>query len=487
MEQNYNDIKLRELNGNKEYLESEIESKNQMLTAYKYTINSIPNISNEEKEKLITDYEKHLNLSLDNTLKTKEYIENNYKNEKGWIDMNVNDLTEEQNKIIEELMNSNFFKNSTEEYKKNYMEYMIKTYQNENKIIKEEKLPIQEINHSFPYNGESTPLQDSIADKVLTAENFDYVMNARIKVGEHEPVNYQTPTPEWFEFRERFRKENPGKDIKWLNDTQKELLSNPDEKVRQYIMDRVQKEYDERKNEGPRNYDPMEDKYSELSTDLDSIEDKLDSCDELDEDQVTNLKDKLKEFENRLKEKIKPKTITITSSLHNKIKNYCNKHNEKIGDWVDKILKTELEKPRLTHYEEEQKKEEMEKEAILKRYFDSKKTHKLIKSDKIIALHNFKFIGHSQLDHKPVYDYLGSEAQLKTDLNRIGCNVNVVFNEILTPDFLASFEEMDLDLGKSLDNLWDALETEKKYCYCGAESCYEEPGFDLCHEHIQDV
>lgn len=28
---------------------------------------------------------------------------------------------------------------------------------------------------------------------------------------------------------------------------------------------------------------------------------------------------------------------------------------------------------------------------------------------------------------------------------------------------------------------------EKEYCYCGAESNYMEPGFNLCDEHITDV
>jgi len=26
-----------------------------------------------------------------------------------------------------------------------------------------------------------------------------------------------------------------------------------------------------------------------------------------------------------------------------------------------------------------------------------------------------------------------------------------------------------------------------KYCFCGNESCYLEPGFDLCGEHLDDV
>jgi len=31
------------------------------------------------------------------------------------------------------------------------------------------------------------------------------------------------------------------------------------------------------------------------------------------------------------------------------------------------------------------------------------------------------------------------------------------------------------------------VEEEIKYCYCGAESCGMEPGFDLCEAHLKDV
>ena len=31
------------------------------------------------------------------------------------------------------------------------------------------------------------------------------------------------------------------------------------------------------------------------------------------------------------------------------------------------------------------------------------------------------------------------------------------------------------------------FEDNRKYCFCGKESCYDEPGFDLCDDHIMDV
>ena len=38
-----------------------------------------------------------------------------------------------------------------------------------------------------------------------------------------------------------------------------------------------------------------------------------------------------------------------------------------------------------------------------------------------------------------------------------------------------------------IKNSFRCFEDNRKYCFCGKESCYEEPGFDLCDEHIMDV
>jgi len=34
---------------------------------------------------------------------------------------------------------------------------------------------------------------------------------------------------------------------------------------------------------------------------------------------------------------------------------------------------------------------------------------------------------------------------------------------------------------------WVEERTEKRYCFCGKESNYEEAGYDLCDDHIEDV
>jgi hypothetical protein len=50
------------------------------------------------------------------------------------------------------------------------------------------------------------------------------------------------------------------------------------------------------------------------------------------------LKEKFKEIETKLKEKAKPKTITISGEAHNIIKNHCNALNQSIGEYTEKIM-----------------------------------------------------------------------------------------------------------------------------------------------------
>jgi hypothetical protein len=89
------------------------------------------------------------------------------------------------------------------------------------------------------------------------------------------------------------------------------------------------------KNGKWQSYKPTSDSYyASLMSDLD----KIDNVSELDEEQVLRIKEKFKEVENSLKEKIKPKTITISGPTHNKIKEHCTITMENIGDWSEKIL-----------------------------------------------------------------------------------------------------------------------------------------------------
>lgn len=56
------------------------------------------------------------------------------------------------------------------------------------------------------------------------------------------------------------------------------------------------------------------------------------------------LKEKVKILERKIKERKKPKTVTIAGDAHFKIKEYCNLININIGDWVSKTLIDTIDK-----------------------------------------------------------------------------------------------------------------------------------------------
>ena len=59
----------------------------------------------------------------------------------------------------------------------------------------------------------------------------------------------------------------------------------------------------------------------------------------------------------------------------------------------------------------------------MKRWRESKKINKLIKTDFLILKPKFKFKGFSILDHKPMYDYLGTDKELQSDIESIRCKI----------------------------------------------------------------
>ena len=66
--------------------------------------------------------------------------------------------------------------------------------------------------------------------------------------------------------------------------------------------------------------------------------DKINDISELEDDQIIKLREKLKEIDVKLKEKAKPKTITISGEAHNIIKEHCSLIKENVGEWSEKIL-----------------------------------------------------------------------------------------------------------------------------------------------------
>ena len=192
------------------------------------------------------------------------------------------------------------------------------------------------------------------------------------------------------------------------------------------------------------------DSYTDLVKEINTIEKTLNDCDGLDDDQIIALKDKIKNFESKLKDKVKPKTITISSSVHNKIKKYCNDFNLKIGDWVEDTLLKALDctdnqiKQKYSTYEEYL---DASKEDLMKKWKEYQKINKLIKSDNLILKQQFKFKGFSFIDHKPMYDYLGNDLQLQKDLETIQCKVYLTTNkeELSNPIYIEKFAELPVE------------------------------------------
>lgn len=167
--------------------------------------------------------------------------------------------------------------------------------------------------------------------------------------------------------------------------------------------------------------------YNDIEKDFDSIERGIIECDGLEEEQIMKLKEKLKSFETKLKEKeIKPKTITISGSVHNKIKNYCGYIGIKIGDWVEQVLLEAIKPAIITekiNYEEYEKNLEKQKEDLIQSWIKSKDRNKVIISDKLIVLPNFKFLGYENCNGKPTYDFIGTGAEFKEIKDKISCNI----------------------------------------------------------------
>jgi hypothetical protein len=204
--------------------------------------------------------------------------------------------------------------------------------------------------------------------------------------------------------------------------------------------------------------------YNKISIEMERIESVLESCDGLDDEQILLLKEKIKNFENKLKDKVKPKTITISSVVHNKIKNYCNTFGLKIGDWVEETLLNALDctdkKPLKPQTQEEWLEES--REELLRKWRESQKINKLIKTDFLILKPKFKFKGFSILDHKPMYDYLGTDKELQLDLESIKCKVYLTTDkrELDNLTYLNEFADMPVE-GFDLNLPEEAVDLEK--------------------------
>jgi hypothetical protein len=190
--------------------------------------------------------------------------------------------------------------------------------------------------------------------------------------------------------------------------------------------------------------------YTEIAKDFDSIERDIMGCDGLEEEQILILKEKLKTFETKLKEKeIKPKTITISGSIHNKIKNHCGYIGIKIGDWVEKVLLEAMQPAIITEkldYNQQEKQLEKQKDDLIQTWIKSKDRNKVIISDKLILLTNFKFLGYESANGKPTYDFIGTEEEFKNAREKIKCNITLASDN--KRSLISTYEYKEDNLGE---------------------------------------
>lgn len=174
--------------------------------------------------------------------------------------------------------------------------------------------------------------------------------------------------------------------------------------------------------------------------------------DELTENDVENLKAKMKEIEKKVKEKNKPKTITISGIDHSIIKSYCNSLNLNIGEWTAKVLLEEIERNRCITYSDETY-EEIQEAGVknirekYKYFFEESENEILLKSNKLIFSKDLKSKGYSFVDGKPIYGISSDNRESfldyvkENDIDVVLCNKNEISNEII-PDDDMCFEIM---------------------------------------------
>ena len=160
--------------------------------------------------------------------------------------------------------------------------------------------------------------------------------------------------------------------------------------------------------------------------------------DDITMDQITNLRKKLKEVEKSIKEKNKPKTITISGKSHESIKKYCSQLNLKIGDWVEETLKKEMFDNLAVSIDngsdEDHIKDQCDK--LVDKYKDHNKVDWAIKSNSYIFITGFKFLGYYEADGLPAYKYIGNDWE--NDKMKIGDLTIIKNTEFISKMIIAS-------------------------------------------------
>lgn len=141
---------------------------------------------------------------------------------------------------------------------------------------------------------------------------------------------------------------------------------------------------------------------TELSTSLD------DSTFDTEEFQLAALKAAAKKLEQRIKEKKKPKTITISGEVHNSIKTHCALMGLNIGKWTEQVLMREISESNCIEMVQSNYDEYInETVEDIKTKYTTKKT--MYKTDKLIMCEVLRLVGESVVDGMPVYELVDQE------------------------------------------------------------------------------
>lgn len=124
---------------------------------------------------------------------------------------------------------------------------------------------------------------------------------------------------------------------------------------------------------------------------------------DLEEFQLAALKAAARKLEQSIKERKKPKTITISGETHNKIKSYCSTMGLNIGKWAEQVLLREItdnvcvEKVQSTYdefiYEN--------LESIKTKYTKNRTRYK---TDKMIVCDGLRLVGESEITGDLIYE-----------------------------------------------------------------------------------
>jgi len=156
------------------------------------------------------------------------------------------------------------------------------------------------------------------------------------------------------------------------------------------------------------------------------------NIDNIEENDLVNLKSRIKEVEKKIKEKNKPKTITISGDIHTKLKKYCTTFNLNIGELTERLIIDELKKNDcviIDDREEKEVKEDIEKEISDRWIKEMTRNKCLIKSNVLLSSKSLRFCGYSIIDGKPIYEFIGEDMnhfKIENNFDEMGVVFNIV-------------------------------------------------------------